>query len=247
MKKIVSIFFLALTLTIGICIFPVAKPALAYTAGEPSVLTKTLQLEGTRNSQDWMVKLYNTCKGLLNIVLLLGLIFSAIAMILHVEIDTYTIKKTLPKVIIAVVLGNLILPIIAIGSSIIDSASIGVFSWTATDTASIIGHNIYDTIKSGLKAFTNGYTMGVAPWILLLGILASLAPLFIIIVLNILLALRFWIVLLGAVLGPIAIGLSLFPFTETLFKKWYKIIIFWLAYPLIVNFLVFVIKNIPEL
>jgi len=248
MKKIILFSILAVSISLFVSVIPVfAVKANAYTSGEQTTLTKTLRLEGYQQSQDWMTKLYNTCKGLLNIVLLIGLIFSAIAMMLHIEVDTYTIKKILPKLIIAVVLGNLILPTVALGSSIIDNLSIGVFSWTATDTVSIIGNNFWDSIKTSLKAFLNGYTFGVAPWIALAGMLASLAPLFIIIVLNILLALRFWIVLLATVLGPIAIGLSLFPFTETLFKKWYKILIFWLVYPLIVNFLIFVIKNIPDL
>ncbi|OQA52453.1 MAG: hypothetical protein BWY43_00520 [candidate division WS2 bacterium ADurb.Bin280] len=222
-----------------------ANTALAYSPGQPGELTEALRLQ--KSSSEWINQLYNVSKTLLNAILLIGLIIAAIAMTLSLPIESYTIKKMMPRVIFAVLIGNTIISIAAIGSSIIDNImQISIFKWTWTDTLSIMGMNLADTLKAfaySLPAITNAVSGGI----LVIGLLLSLLPALFIIIVNLFLSLRVWIVLIAVALGPIAVGLSLLPFTEGLYKKWYKILIFWLVFPLIVNFFLFIIKLIPDI
>lgn len=68
--------------------------------------------------------------------------------------------------------------------------------------------------------------------LLMLGLLHSLRP---------------WIVLLAVAFGPIAVGLLALPETEEVFKRWWKILIFWMYYPLVLSVVYYLIKLIPSM
>lgn len=237
-------YFIILLIVVVAAFVFMPKVVHAAPAGAESPLTTTL----LHRDKPWVDTLYNVSKGLLNIALLIGLLLAAFATILKIDIDSYTIKKILPRVIIAAVVGNLILTIAGAGSMIVDKATtVSFFHWNSMDIVNLMGRNSWDTLKAAFSSLFSPYSAGMlaTTFILIGGIIANFTVLVVAIAVEIMLALRPSIILFAAAVGPLALGLSVLPFAEPLFKKWYKILIFWIFYPLIANFLIYIIKLIP--
>jgi len=232
--------------------------------GYVGFLTDMLSGEVKKDNIKWFDGLYSFSRGLLNLILLAFLVYVAIRNILSLGIESYTIKKILPKLIFAAFLGNLVRPIMAVGSRIVDSIILAPgltifrtpssWSWygsvasgglTVVENLSHSTGGIISLITSGLvglfAAFTQGYLIFLAILVinalmiggmLIIALFHTLAP---------------WIVLLATAVGPIAVGLSILPETESLYKKWLKIIIFWLFFPLILNAVHYLIDLIPSI
>ena len=69
-----------------------------YKLGDPTVVTKTLLGQGTN---PWVKSLFEKMRIVLNILLVVLLLIAAFANILHIQLDTYAVKKALPSVIAA--------------------------------------------------------------------------------------------------------------------------------------------------
>ncbi|MDH4358395.1 MAG: hypothetical protein OEV37_00390 [Candidatus Berkelbacteria bacterium] len=228
----------------------------AYSSGSPSYVTQTLSNRNTISPK--INTIYKLCLGFVDIFVFIVLILIALANILHWNINTYQIKAVLPKVLIALLVAHLAMPIFAILSAVVDQlGSLNIFKPISLASPSIL-----------LGAAGGGAAAGFASW----GV-ASLAamlfsglavpglnifvgccvalfvgfPILLFFILNFLLALRGWVVILGAAIAPLALGCYILPQTEGLFRRWLKIVLFWLFYPLIVWGLVHLALMIPSL
>ncbi len=268
MKKIYSLLFIIIALAawnfISIDIKANSSESIAISSGpsityaaDPQFLTK--MLNGTninvstgKLSNEWFFRLYSFSRGLLNICLFLFLIYVAFRNILNLNIETYAIKKIIPKLIFAAFLGNLLLPIATIMSSILDAlqSAVPIFhppgSW---DWISMVGGGLAvtsggSTILGFLTMFLNfaiGSLLALVPVIMNIFLVGAL------LMLGLFHSLRPWIVLLAVAFGPVAVGLSALPETEGVFKKWWKILVFWIYYPLLLAVIYYLAKLIPSM
>lgn len=227
-----------------------------YKLGDATVVTKTLLGEG---DNAWVKTLFNQMRVILNILLVVLLLVVAFANILHIQLDTYAIKKALPAVIVAAVAGNLALPIIAAVSRVVDSVqSIAIFS--PMNLA-----NIYNLVLGGSPAgsttmeigtgiitaiFAGGSMVFAAVYIWLaaccVGFLLLFGPAIIVIIFDLIYAFRPYIIYLAAGLSPIAIGLSVLPATQQWFKRWLGILVPWLIMPVLINALFYMANLLPK-
>lgn len=223
----------------------------------------TSMLNGNNNTA-WFNDFYNFSRGLLNIILLAFLVYVAFRNILNAGIENYGVKKILPKLIFAAFLGNLIRPVMAVASRIVDTLISGnitilktpaSWSWVGTVIASA-GHSIISLAHSGggiMSLLTGGIAVVImavsGTWFLLIIaiVLMMLAVIIGMLVINLFHTIAPWVVLFATAVGPIAIGLSILPETESLYKKWLKIIVFWLFFPVIINAVYYLITKIPPI
>ncbi|MCX6809695.1 MAG: hypothetical protein NTZ65_03045 [Candidatus Berkelbacteria bacterium] len=228
----------------------------AYSKGSESFVTKMLLFQ--HPSSKWVRDIYNLARGFLNILLLVGLLYIAFRNILHLDIENYAIKKLIPRVLAAAVFGNIAIYLIAFLSSMVDKLSaISIFSPRPIDLSMMMGGpaaltGILGLVAAGVIAYfaASAFTLGatlilsvplaccsliilVAPWVLALGI-------------SLLMDVRPWVVLIGSAVAPIAIACTILPQTEGLFKRWLKIVAFWVFYPLILYAIVYIATKIPS-
>ena len=217
-----------------------------------SSMTQRLRNDPGSNNNPWFIDLYGYARGLLNLSLFLFLVYIAFRNILNAGIDTYSIKKMLPKIIFAAFLGNLLLPIMVILSTILDSlqgsvslfAHPGSWSWMTTVAGGrTLGAGIGSIV---LGAITMYFNLAIGAILVLVPIVITILLIGGLLLLGLFDSLRSWIVLLAVAFGPIAIGLSILPETESLFKKWLKILFFWLIYPLIIGVVFYLVRLIPS-
>lgn len=219
--------------------------ASAYKYGDNTSVTNVLTRKDPSGS--WMFRLYDIFKGFTNIFLFIGLLVFAFANILHINIDTYAIKKLLPKLIAVVLMINLALPIIAIFSTLVDKIqTISIFN----SYKGIIGHSLpfYSQISAVWENFSwwDGIKLGLSTIVAIIPMLVILLlSVFVQAGVTLMLALRPFIVYLATAVAPLAIACALLPQTETFFKRWLKVIAFWLVYPLIVSVFAYIISVLP--
>ena len=184
----------------------------------------------------WAKTLYDISLNLVNYVIVLLLIFLSFANILHINVDTYGLKKVMPTLIIGVLLANFGLLIVRF---IADAADVLVVTFTGTNP----GQYMYDFItKLAGGLFTAGGTAGFVTLagamliagpagliILLFLMLLCLIPAAIIIILCLLFWLRFYVVVLLATLSPLAFIAMSTSMTESYFKQWWTNLLKWIA------------------
>jgi len=220
--------------------------------GDASPLTEQLSDSSNSNSK-WAHDVYQVTRALFNIVALIALFMFAFANILHIDVETYAIKKLLPKLIVATIFVNLAFPIFAVISRFIDTLGVVkmfrplggwglmeyLFNWKSILTAFGLGG-----LTLGVTALVTG--LGIFNIIGLgLAILVLLASTILVALLSMLLSFRPIIILIGVAIAPLAIAASLFPQTEGLYKKWLKIMAIWLFLCIMINFILQLVKLIP--
>ena len=243
-SKILS--FLTLSAIGFLAVFFSASVAHAFNPGDVTPITQVLAGDGG----EWVSKLYTLCKGILNIFLLIAIFVVAFSNILHINIETYQIKKMLPKIIAVALFANLSMPIFALLSKIVDSLqTLRIFEPTYVNFGYFFGAGAGVGSASSIVGFM---ALGTAAILLLipattivgvcLGCALIFFPTVIILLLNLILAFRPWVVFLGAAVSPLAIACSIFPQTQNIFKKWLTLVVPWLFLPL----LVFAVVNLTN-
>lgn len=204
------------------------KAQARWTYGDPTIVTKRLT---DSNPRLWVNKVYSIARGFTNILLVVFLLVIAFANILHISINTYAIKSILPKIIVVAVFANLALPIIALFSRVLDN--IGTI-------------DIFNGGMSLNTGFPSGTVMGWLGMIVGLYLTSCCNTLLILLIpvmelgIQFFMAIRPYIVWIAAAVSPLAIACYALPQTEPYFKKWLKVLVFWMVYPLIVNALLYV-------
>jgi len=232
------------------------KAQAVFSAGDNTFVTK--MLDGQIPEGKWIHDIYNTARGFLNILLVVFLLYIAFRNILHLDIENYAIKKMIPKVLGVAVFANIAIIILTLTSSIVDRlAMLNIFRPQPVTFLSLFGGI---SLEAGLGS---GIVAAIAAWIssmfvsagvttafgICLGcgaLLIALIPTILIAVLSLFMAFRPWIIFISAAISPLAIGCTILPQTEPLFKKWLKITLFWLFYPLLVFALIYLALKIPN-
>lgn len=205
---------------------------------------------------------FNITKWVLAFVATAVLILFAFANILGIEVNTYAIKKALPRVVFALVGGWLSLSIIALVSKFVDVFyQLNLFSpyQSLHPMANIFMGNFSGTASS-TAATTNGLADGISlifdlggkflgntgPSLsgMLLGSFFLVVPAITVLIFEYVLALRPFIVGILAAAGPLAFASLILPQTQFLFKKWASYLGIALFYPLVVNFIFFFLNKI---
>jgi hypothetical protein len=210
-------------------------------------------LTGTNaGSTAWLKNIYSFSRGALNIALFAFLVYVAFRNILNLNVETYGIKKILPKIIFAAFLGNLVMPLFGILSRIIDNLQVlTIFQPRVFDWISIVGAapSVGGGIALVIAIIVALVVPGLAAIPIGLGLLMFLVfglLLVVMLLISLFLALRPWIILLGVAVGPLAVACTILPETESIFKKWLKIVGFWMFYPLIIYAIRYVAMIIPN-
>ncbi|MFH1749757.1 MAG: hypothetical protein ABH837_02605 [bacterium] len=199
------------------------------------------------NSNHYIINVWRTMRGLINSALVIVLLLAAFANILHINIDTYTIKKVLPAMVLGVILANFSLFICRMFLDVADVVSTTFLQADITDAAGSaveFGNKIevmlgfdkisFDDLKSGGAILTIiGGTVAATGWAtigigLLFGILIFiLGPVLIIFLLAMLFWARGAFLQFLIMISPLAFFLLAFPFTQQLFKKWWSTWLNW--------------------
>jgi len=244
---------LLFTLLMAVIALPLFASAAGYTPLENSEVVKALSGDSTAaGGSQWIHDLYRFCKGFVNLIAVVILIIVAFANILHINIETYSVKKMLPSLIIALVLANLAMPIITVLCSIVDKIMVvPIFSplGTLDQMGYILGgfkdavlgamksaHGWGGLIKSVLIVYAFAKMSGVALLVLIVVVLVIIS-LFILLIATLILAFRPYIIFLAAAVAPVAIILSVLPQTQQYFKKWLGILLPWIIMPVVMYFL----------
>jgi hypothetical protein len=213
-------------------------------ASTPYVVTDVLA--GHSASGQWVQQLYNICRGILNILLVVVLLVIAFANILHINIETYAIKKMLPKIIIAAVVANLAMIIFTLGSGVIDRLQgLSLFKPRLLDFTYITGGMWAKSGWLGAAALIASFiiTGGISGLACGCAFIIFFGSAIITILLGLILAFRPYVVFLAAAVSPLAIACYILPQTQSFFKKWFNIAVVWLFMPLVV----YGIMNIGDL
>ena len=214
----------------------------------PSRLTQTII--GTNSA------VHNTfliTRNVLSALALIALFVVAFANILHINIETYAIKKALPAIIIAVVGAWLSIYVIYVLSFIVDlTYQVRVFSpaqavnpiqnifggaftgFTAENSVALI-YGIGGRITSG-QNFIGGF----------LGTLFLGIPAMVVFVFEYVLALRPFVIGIMTALAPLAFACLIFPQTQIIFRKWWTYFLIALLYAPIVNFFFYFLNRLPS-
>ena len=182
----------------------------------------------------WAKTLYDISLNIVNYVIVLLLIFLSFANILHINVDTYGIKKAMPTLIIGVLLANFGLLIVHF---VADAAEVLAYSFTGRDAGQFL-YDFYMGFAGGLLSAggTGGFVTllgamivtGPAGFIvLMLFVLLCFIPVGILLVLGLLFWLRFYVVVLLAAVSPLAFMAMSLPMTESYFKQWFSNLIKW--------------------
>ncbi len=218
-------------------------------AADVSYVTKVLRRDPSATSNNFLSTFYSFSRGLLNLALFVFLVYVAFRNILNWNVETYSIKKMLPRVVFAAFFGNLLLPILSVASALIDQlqSSVAIFDYPGSWSWWTMVHGGGLAMVEATSIIIGYLLPGISAFMFLLPIIMELFLIGGLLMLGLFDSLRGYIVFLAAGLGPIAVGLSIFPETESFYKKWGKILFFWMVYPLLIGLIYYLAKNVPKM
>lgn len=228
-KILLTIFYLTifvLVLNINLEIFSFGTHAHAA-----SWITKNLVENGS--SEPWIFNLWRFCLNLINIILVFVLLFLGFVNILHINYDTYQIKKYLLPLIISVVLANFSLFICRAIMELAGALSMTFFNESQYEQ---IVKDIYNGLRLGVSDTTIGWMekIGSVPLVggvitvgqliiwLIIGMIVSIIISAACIVLAGVLYVRVYVIYLLAAVSPLAYIFMVLPNTQGLFQKWWS-------------------------
>lgn len=193
------------------------------------------------SSQPWIFNIWKVSLSLANVIVVIMLLFVAIVNIFHLSYDTYAIKKSLPLLIVGIIMANFSLLICRM---IVDAAQV------LTNT---FAGNMKEVINNYLCAVAFGSSGSATPqfmdilgkaFSLIVIIFFGIAILIAILILSFLLWIRKTVIFLLVAVAPVAFILYAFPPTQSLFKTWWDWFLKWTFMGPIIMFLVWVASQI---
>lgn len=168
----------------------------------------------------WAITTWKVVLGLANIGLVIILIFIAIVNILRIQYDTYAIKKMLPILIIGIILANFSLLIIRM---FVDFANILTSLFTHNCTPGEFASNLISAANVGGGSTQTAFagTGGMGLGTLLLWFIFALFVMIAFLILGFLFYIRYAVVLVCAIVAPLAFVAMAFPPTQGFFKQWW--------------------------
>ncbi|MDH4358392.1 MAG: type IV secretion system protein [Candidatus Berkelbacteria bacterium] len=199
-------------------------------------------------------------RNIVSVLVFIAIIILAFAKILHIEVSSYSIKKMLPTVVLAVIGAWLSIYAIFIISRLIDfmytispfapqqafHPMLNIFGGPLTASSSLqdslsLVFNVGGKLLgiSAASAQTASFITG------LFGTILLVIPSLIVIMFEYVLALRAFAVGFLTVTAPIAFACLILPQTQVIFRKWLSYLLIALFYAPIVNFAFFILNAFP--
>lgn len=200
-----------------------------------------------------IVNVWKTLLSATDIVVALYLIAIAVATIFHIQYDTYSIKKTLPPLIVGVILANFSLFITRV---MVDFASVlavtfinaeggqsqfleklirGIFGNFGGTIGAYINSSAGDNPNQAFEVMFNIFKFlgGAAGFVFLIplffiGLIFTIVPAIFIFALALLFYARYYIVIALVVVSPLAFICLAFPPTQKYFQRWWQEAIKWI-------------------
>jgi len=204
----------------------------ATKATVPTSLSASLVAHGPGEPKgDWenmVIPAWRVLLGIANVFVIIVLLVLAVTNMARIQYDTYQIKKSLPLLIIGIVLANFSLLICRM---FIDMANVLTKTFGGNDIMnSLFTPLVYNLglVKIGDVTGAAGIIMMVATGgsiaigLLILTLVLTLLPVIGLIVLVFLLYIRIAVLLALAVVSPVAFIMLAFPPTQGVFKTWWS-------------------------
>ncbi len=190
-------------------------------------------IQGTLNSNQQIKNLHTGLLNIINIPIILVVLVVAFAEILHLKIDTYSFKKILPTLLLAIIAAQFSYLICKL---VIDFANMSITLFTSPDLlsqASGLGATYKTTFKEGMKLEAIDFAKFSYPMFLdtILKILFMLVGSALALVLSFLFIVRMWMVYLLVIVSSIAFMALALPQTKTYFTKWWSEFLKWAFMP----------------
>lgn len=248
MRKILLVLFLGLLVSF----FPVELPSLYTSSGytdaeslvanaaevcgaDNAVLRSCNLAERISNPDGFVFQSWVVMRNIINVVLILALIAISFTNIVRINIDTYTVKKALPKLLMGVVLANASLFIIRY---LADTVTVVTYFFVEqANFLKVAEYTFKDfitdtTTKLGLETIINStnFLFGAGPsiaiiLILVIGLIIALGILWLAIILYVRLAM----VYLLTILSPLVfIGYGIPGIGDKFFRQWWQLFVKWL-------------------
>lgn len=208
-------FFLSLIFLFGLLILAgFLAPQIAHAQNLHTDLTYN-----TDGSTAWIFTIWKIMLGIANVIVVAFLLFLAAVNILHLQYDTYQIKKTLPLLIGGAIAANFS---ILICRMIVDFAQVLTVTFASDPQNLAKGY----LCAVGVSA-TTGSMLAYGAILLPVLILLIVAVLIAIAILAFLLWIRKTVIFLLVAVSPVAFILYAFPPTQGLFKQWWGWFLRW--------------------
>ena len=236
--------------------------------GQCDSTSSTLSLPSSLTSSiltDPILSEFKIVRGIMTALAIAFFIFLAFANILHININTYSIKRALPMLFIALAGGFVSLYIVFVLSSVADfllrlemlspqqtlHPMFNIFGGYLGNPfgSDIISSSTIGPANSVNLVFQVGniLTSGTNPTFIsgLIGSILLVIPAVVVFVFEYILALRPFVVQILTVISPIAFVTLILPQTQFIFKKWWSIILIAIFYAPIVNLFFYLINLFP--
>jgi hypothetical protein len=234
------------------------NPKSGFFDSKPSNLSK--KIIDTTNT-GWIQKGYSISRGVVLVMAIIMLLIVAFSNILHIDLNTYAIKKILPNLVIGILLGFISATIIYLLSRFIDilyglrifspyesvNPMLNIFNGhlnTGADTSGSAPDfsSISLVFRTGSTILGNtgnpGFITGLIGTIIL--VISSV----VVFAYEYVMALRPLVIGLLTIVSPIAFICLVLPQTQIIMKKWWSLLLIALFYPVIVNFVFFIMNSI---
>lgn len=187
----------------------------AHAQAGPSKIKEALTSGGGAGGDyAWVFLTWKIVMGLADVFVAVILIFLAVINILHIQYDTYMLKKTLPILIIGVILAHFS---IVITKMLIDATNVLTATVTGGESASTMMTKIVNNIVN--PSFTSGTTKGIGN--LVLDLIFTFVAAVGLLILGFLFYVRYIVILACTVVAPVAFVFMAFAPTQSLFKQWW--------------------------
>lgn len=224
----------------------------------PSVLTANIRSGSTMNT-------FKIVRGTVVVLALVFFIFLAFANILHINVNTYSIKRALPMMFVALAGGFIAIYIVYILSYTADFL-LGLDMFSLEQTlhpmfnifGGYLGNPFYEDITSGVTTgpansvnlvFEVGRILssGTGPTFVsgIIGSILLIIPAVVVFAFEYVLAIRPFAVQILTILSPIAFASLILPQTQFLFRKWWSITLIAIFYAPVVNLVFYLLNLLP--
>ena len=167
----------------------------------------------------WVIGVWKFSLGLTNLFLVVVLLFLGIVNILHIQYDTYAIKKALPYLILGVILANFSLLIMRM---MIDASNILTKSFMGGTPGDAVHDLIvnFEIKKNQLPDVASGMGWNTVGG-LFLALFFSIFAIAAFFILGVMFYIRYAAIILLGIAAPLAFVAMAFPPTQSLFKQWW--------------------------
>lgn len=175
-------------------------------------------LDSKATQWPWVIPAWKLVLGLTDMFLVIILLFLGIVNILHIQYDTYQIKKMLPLLIISTILANfslLIMRMLLVAANILTNS----FIPDGKTPGDLVRQLITNVNVGEATGFWSGQ---VQVWGLVLAVLFSFFAIVAFLILGVMFYARYAIVIVLAIAAPLAFICLAFPPTQSLFKQWWS-------------------------